>query len=349
MKAAKMPPIVPTTNMQLKKQEPPPRPPAQAPQAPPPQANMMLGGGPKGSGPLGPRRPPSIEDVWRGAEGFGEGPPTVDPKDLAGELEKGIRDRGGVGAGARTPVGPNVPGDNDPPLQKFPPPQTSEDAAYDAILELLQGDARDTSEEEALIRQLMQENIGQGQADLNARMGAAGMGTSGALGAMSADMRSKAATEAAKGIMDVRQGAREEQLDRLRLGLEMEMRQRGIELTEEQWSLVMDEITGGADTNHDGVVDPEEQQTADDREQQGSFNEWLGGVEVYDPSPMNPFNDNDPPGGESRPYRITKEEAEEAAMLYGLRFSEPFESGGILGWGSMTMVTDQYGNYYVLE
>lgn len=345
MKAAKMPPIVPTTNMQLKKQEPPPRPPAQAPQAPPPQAHAMLGGGPKGPNPLGARRPPSVEEVWQGAEGFGEGPSTIDPKNLAGELEKGIRDQGGVGRGPRTPIGPNTPGGGPPP-QELPPDQTSEDAAYQAILDLLSGDVRDTGEEEDLIRQLMQENIGKGQADLNARMGAAGMGTSGALGAMSADMRAKASTEAAKGIMDVRQGARDEQFEKMRLGLEMELRNRGLELTEAQWGLVMDEMTGGADANHDGNITPDEQAAADARNQEDSLEEYLSGLEGHDYSVL----DQDAGAGTiQEPFKMSQAELDEAASQYGLQLQEVPISAMPGAWtGDSKMYKDQHGNYYVI-
>lgn len=101
--------------------------------------------------------------------------------------------------------------------QAVPP---SNEELYDrAIRALLEGGPRNTSADEKLIRDQMLKDVGAGQANLNARMAASGFGTSGALGAMGTDMRARAALEAAKGISQVRQDARDEYLQKLGLGL----------------------------------------------------------------------------------------------------------------------------------
>lgn len=117
---------------------------------------------------------------------------------------------------------------------------TNDEAADDRINDLLTGGPRDTSEDEALIRQLMLEQAGAGQADLNARLGAAGFGTSGALGTMTSDLRQQAALKAARDIMDVRQTARDDHFRDVGLGLESEFQDRGMDLTEEQYAQYMD-------------------------------------------------------------------------------------------------------------
>src|SRR3989304_1191735 len=168
------------------------------------QAQMMGNKGPQEF----TRQPPSVEEVWQGTAGFGEGPqPGRDIKDIADEVEKDIG-QVGVGGGARKSPPNMAPGET--PFEDY---QTNDALVEQAIAELLGGGVRDTSEDEALIRELLQGTVGQGQADLNARLGAGGFGTSGALGALSGDMRANAARKSAQEIMGVRQGARDELLE----------------------------------------------------------------------------------------------------------------------------------------
>jgi hypothetical protein len=117
--------------------------------------------------------------------------------------------------------------------------QETDQLAEDALRELLGAGPRDTGEDEAYIREMLASTVGKGQADLNARMGAAGFGTSGALGAMSSDFRADAARKAAGEVMGVRQGARDEWLDRVRTGLDGQFRDRGMDMTEAQWEQYM--------------------------------------------------------------------------------------------------------------
>lgn len=71
----------------------------------------------------------------------------------------------------------------------------------------------DTTEDEALVRELMAAQAGQGVADARARMGVLGF-TGGALGALEGDVRGAAAQDAAAQILALRRGAREEDLAR---------------------------------------------------------------------------------------------------------------------------------------
>lgn len=143
-------------------------------------------------------------------------------------------------------------------------PNSTDEAANQAIMDLLTGGPRDTAEDEALIRELMQHQAGAGQADLNARLGAAGFGTSGALGAMTSDLRQAAARKAAEDIMGVRQTARDDAFRDLGLGIEAEQRDRGLDITEQQY---LDYMQGVEDENADIAA---EEQAAE--EQQGFWN-----------------------------------------------------------------------------
>lgn len=117
---------------------------------------------------------------------------------------------------------------------------TNDQLAQEAIAELLGGGPRSTADEEALIRELLEGTVGQGQADLNARMAAGGFGSSGALGAMSGDMRRQAAQAASGQILDVRQGARDEWLEQVMAGLDGEFGDRKLDMDEEQYKAYID-------------------------------------------------------------------------------------------------------------
>jgi hypothetical protein len=112
---------------------------------------------------------------------------------------------------------------------------SDEDLYNQAWRELLEGGPRNTAEQEALIREQMLRDVGAGQAGLNARLGASGFGTSGALGAMSGDMRATAALNAANSIQGVQQDARDEYLDQLGLGFSAGQDGMSLELRKAQF------------------------------------------------------------------------------------------------------------------
>jgi len=67
-----------------------------------------------------------------------------------------------------------------------------------------------TAEEEALIRELMQDRLGQGLVDQRAKMGRAGFGASGALAAMEGDVRRQAGQQATQETLALRRQAEQE-------------------------------------------------------------------------------------------------------------------------------------------
>jgi hypothetical protein len=160
--------------------------------------------------------------------------------------------REGLGA-TGTPVGESSVGDyplrgapvkgdgRDPRVPTGQPPNQNE--LYErAIATLLGSGPRDTAEDERLIREQMLNDVGAGQANLNARMAASGFGTSGALGALSGDMRSRASLDAAKAISSVKQSARDEYLDKLGLGLKASNEAGSLELRQKAYDAMIQAI-----------------------------------------------------------------------------------------------------------
>lgn len=67
-----------------------------------------------------------------------------------------------------------------------------------------------TAEEEALIRELMRDRLGQGLVEQRAKMGRAGFGASGALAAMEGDVRRQAGQQATQEMLALRRQAEQE-------------------------------------------------------------------------------------------------------------------------------------------
>lgn len=128
-------------------------------------------------------------------------------------------------------------------------PTQTDNAAMKAIYDLISQGPRDTTADESQIQNELASQTGQGQADLNARMGAAGFGTSGALGAASGDMRRQNALAAEGKIQGVRKDARDEYLNRVMAGLEGEFKDRGMDMSEEQYQNYLNMLmaTSGVD------------------------------------------------------------------------------------------------------
>jgi hypothetical protein len=136
----------------------------------------------------------------------------------------------------------------------------------DAMRQLIGNGPRNTAEEERLLREQMQRDVGAGQANLNARMAAGGMGTSGALSALGTDMRSQAAFEAANAIQGVRSDARDEWQQNVTAGLGLMNQDRNLDVQEAKYQQYLDMINemfgpqdaegdGGTDTDGDGRND----------------------------------------------------------------------------------------------
>jgi hypothetical protein len=189
-----------------------------------PKANLMQpAASPKGIGGSSSISVAPIGANISGLNGGGSSNPWTTPTDGGGQVGGfGLRidgngnplNPGEIPAATGSPSNPGtVTSDN---IQQTGDVQRAAEAQ---LLALLNGGQRDTSEEEALVEQMMQRTIGKGQADLNARMGASGFGTSGALGAMTGDLRSQAAMNAAQQVQNIRGDSRDDFLARISQGL----------------------------------------------------------------------------------------------------------------------------------
>jgi len=146
--------------------------------------------------------PPQMNDAARShvdAIRDGRGPPQMN--DAARSYIDAIRDERAGGGGGD--VGGGETGDFQTELEK-------------RITEML-GGPRDTEEEKALLREIMEEQYNQQLGNQRARMGRLGMGASGAMGAVEGDMRRRMGQSIAKGGFDLDAGARGEELDRVRV------------------------------------------------------------------------------------------------------------------------------------
>jgi uncharacterized protein YnzC (UPF0291/DUF896 family) len=150
-----------------------------------------------------------------------------------------------------------------------------------AINDLLTGNVqgRDTTAEEAAIRDEIARSASANQAELMARMGAGGGGTSGAMSALTGDLQIKAANEAINRINELRSQARGERLDELETGISARNKAVEIANQEKLRQAYLDMIQsiygedgggegggggggglGAADKNNDGELSLEEQQ-----------------------------------------------------------------------------------------
>lgn len=119
-------------------------------------------------------------------------------------------------------------------------PTKTQDQLYDERINDLLAGPRDTSEDEQLLREQMLRDVGAGQANLNARMAASGMGTSGALSGLSTDMRARAAYEAANAISGVRQDARDEFARNTEAGIGLVNQDRNLDVQEAKYQQYLD-------------------------------------------------------------------------------------------------------------
>lgn len=110
--------------------------------------------------------------------------------------------------------------DIEEPEMEVGAPSAMSNEAYDEqvrllMQDLLRGEGMDvnTAEEEALIRELMQDRLGQGLVEQRARMGRAGFGSSGALAAIEGDVRRQAGQQAAQETLALRRQAEKEAIE----------------------------------------------------------------------------------------------------------------------------------------
>lgn len=118
----------------------------------------------------------------------------------------------------------------------FPPPPPEEPATNEELdkqirslmEDLVAGRGMDvsTAEEEALIRELMQDRLGQGLVEQRARMGRAGFGASGALAAMEGDIRRQAGQQATQETLTLRRQAEEDAIRNALEAVDVDIRSR---------------------------------------------------------------------------------------------------------------------------
>lgn len=152
-----------------------------------------------------------------------------------------------------------------PPSEPPPPPEASTNEQFDENVrklmdQLLSGQGMDvnTAEEEALIRQLMEDRLGQGLVEQRARMGRAGFGSSGALAAMEGDVRRQAAQQATQETLGLRRQAEQEAIDNaLRaIGVDVSKRQEGRQSEFDQQFLDALKSAMGQETAPQGGTNP---------------------------------------------------------------------------------------------
>lgn len=136
-----------------------------------------------------------------------------------------------------------------------PPVEPTQDELRDQALADLLAGQRDTSEDEAMIREQVEADMLQGVVDNQARMGAMGFGSSGALAGLDADIRGRASLDAADQIMGVREDARDDWLRRVGTGLGADLTQREFASREAARDAYADLLRDlGRDYDGDGVT-----------------------------------------------------------------------------------------------
>jgi hypothetical protein len=144
---------------------------------------------------------------------------------------------------------------------------TTEKMMEDFVRKMLSGQG-DTSEEEALIRELGLDAQGQALVDQRASMGRAGFGSSGALAAMEGDIRRKAGQQTAGDILDLRRSEEQRAIENALSGIGADVSLRG-QATDEYIAEKAIELLGGDQGSGNGAdtVEPGEP---------GSGADWAG-------------------------------------------------------------------------
>lgn len=252
--------------------------------APPPTAMAFGGGAPPSLGNQRPRTPGNVSPPVTGRVGQQITPPGFSgPRQPSPPMNPAPTPRPTTPPPAEAP-GTAVTGT----AGTTPPPSATADDIDQMIRDLVASQIgaagkANTAEEEALIRQQMQGELGQSLVDQRARMGRAGFGASGAMGAIEGDVRRAAEMDALDQILglrrtedqrsienamgaisaenQMRRGAADDALRRMALeALQAEMGLDAPPTTTEdrqrEWQ--QGAIQSGADTNGDGTLSPSE-------------------------------------------------------------------------------------------
>lgn len=179
----------------------------------------------------------------------------------------------------------------------------------------------DTSEEEALIREMQGGALGANILDARARMGAAGFGESGGLFALEGDLQDQFGRNAARDIFDVREREERQQDEQARaaLGLDIDMRDAAAEEAFRQSQLnIAEAILAGIEDGGGGG-----QSTVD-----------------------NPFGDDFTFDDDERAANEAAGEAARAQSSAPVVEAPPAGAEKIDEDGSFTYYVDENGNYY---
>lgn len=180
--------------------------------APPPTA-MAFGGAPPSLGNQRPRTPGNVSPPVTGRVGQQIAPPGFNgPRQPSPPMNP---------APTPTPKPANPPGmvvsDVQTPVPTTPAQATADDIDQmirDLVASQIGAAGKvNTAEEEALIRQQMQGELGQSLVDQRARMGRAGFGASGAMGAIEGDVRRAAEMDALDQILGLRRTEEQRAID----------------------------------------------------------------------------------------------------------------------------------------
>jgi hypothetical protein len=129
--------------------------------------------------------------------------------------------------------------------------ETSSQAMYDRILDLLSGQGMDTSDVEASIMDQYRSDLGQGMGGLMAQMGGAGWGQSGLMGVHASDIQQQLSRQATQDIYNTRADARDQMLREYGQAASMAGAAGDLELQQMLIDLIQNEMDQG-----DEPVDP---------------------------------------------------------------------------------------------
>lgn len=216
-----------------------------------------------------------------------------------------------------------------------------------AIAELLGQGPMDTSEEERLITEMMEQRAGADALNAGARMGRMGFGQSGAGAALEGDLRRQAAREATEEILGTRRDARGEWLQRVNSGLgfgqgeerlaqDQFMNEELLKALQAELGIDDEEVT---DLNGDGKVDDTDKGLAD----------GLGGLQDLalgdstNGSLLDLHFATGSPGSEGNPFVITADDL--------VAFDQMQANGQLTMYGNPAdgRWVDREGNIYFVE
>lgn len=237
---------------------------------PPPQAMAFGGGAPPSLGNQRPRTPGNVTPPVAGRVGQQIAPPGFSgPRQPSPPMSP---------APTPTPTPANPPGmvvsDIQTPIPTTPATASTDDIDQmirDFVAGRLSGAGKaNTAEEEALIRQQMQGELGQSLVDQRARMGRAGFGASGAMGAIEGDFRRAAEMDALDQILGLRRTEDQRAIENAMgaISAENQMRRGAADDALRRMALEALQAKMGLDA---GIPDPAVEQAVQERANEGLY------------------------------------------------------------------------------